>query len=201
MKVEFLIENIEKFLPLVSKKIPILSNILLEATKQGFYISVTNLEIGARIKIPAKIEEMGATTVPGRQFVETLSSLPKDKALLFLEKDALKIKCRGNNITFQTITRDEFPNVLDEKGEKKRTFSEEEMRSIFEKLIIAVSQDDSRPELTGILFSQRDGKTDFVATDGFRLSLKKMKKEKMLLGQESIILPARLILEAMGLPG
>src|SRR3989304_4503664 len=98
MKVEFLIGNIEKFLPLISKiipvhsQIPILSNILLEATKQGFYISTTSLEIGARIKIPAKIEEEGATTVPGKQFIEALSSLPKDKVLVSSEKDSLKVK-------------------------------------------------------------------------------------------------------------
>ena len=207
MKIEFLIENIEKFLPLISKiipvhsQIPILSNVLLEATKQGFYISATNLEIGARIKVPAKIEEEGAVTVPGKQFVETLSSLPKDKVFVSSEKDSLKIKCRDNIITFQTIARDEFPNILEQKGEKVHTFSGEEIRETFEKLTLAASLDDSRPELTGILISQKDGAIDFVATDGFRLSLKKIKKGKIFSDRESIILPARLIIEAITLPG
>lgn len=207
MKIEFLIENIEKLLPLMSKiipvhsQIPILSNILLEATKQGFYISTTNLEIGARIKVPAKIEEEGATTVPGKQFAEALSSLPKDKVFVSSEKDSLKVKCRNNIVTFQTIAKDEFPNILEHKGEKVHTFSEKEIKETFEKLALAASLDDSRPELTGILISQKDGAIDFVATDGFRLSLKKIKKGKILGDQESIILPARLIIEAMTLPG
>jgi len=207
MKVEFLIENIEKFFPLISKvipvhsQIPILSNILLEATKQGFYVSTTNLEIGARIKVPAKIEEEGATTVPGKQFIEALSSLPKDKIFLSSEKDSLKLKCRGNNITFQTILRDEFPNILEQKGEKIHTFSGKEIKETFEKLTLATSLDDSRPELTGVLISQKDKVIDFVATDGFRLSLKKIKKEKFFPEEESLIFPARLIIEAMSLNG
>lgn len=207
MRLEFLIENIEKPLSLIGKfipvhsQIPILSNILLEATKQGFYISATNLETGVRIKVPARVEEDGATTVPGKQFVEALSSLPKDKVLMSQEKDSLKIKCRNNIITFQTIARDEFPNIFEQKGEKVHTFSGEEIRKTFEKLTPAASIDDSRPELTGILISQKDGAIDFVATDGFRLSLKKMKKGKLFEDRESIILPARLIIEAMTLPG
>ena len=207
MKVEFLIENIEKFLPLISKiipvhsQIPILSNILLEATKQGFYISTTNLEIGARIKVPAKIEEVGAATVPGKQFTEALSSLPKDKVYISSEKDSLKVKCRNNVITFQTIAKEEFPNILEQKGEKAYTFSEGEIGEVFEKLTLAASLDDSRPELTGVLFAQKDNAIDFVATDGFRLSLKKKRKGKILLNQESLILPARLIIEAMSLLG
>ena len=207
MKVEFLIENIEKFLPLISRvipvhsQVPVLSNILLEATKHGFYISATNLELGAKIKVPAKIEEEGATTVPGKPFLEALSSLPKDKALISQEKDSLKIKCRDNVITFQTIARDEFPNILEQKGEKVHTFSGKEIEEVFEKLTMAASMDDSRPELTGILISQKDGVIDFVATDGFRLSLKKIKKDKFLPEEESLIFPARLVIEAMTLPG
>src|SRR3989344_1408928 len=207
MKVEFLIENIEKFLPLISKiipvhsQIPILSNILLEATKQGFYISTTNLETGVRIKIPAKMEEEGATTVPGKQFIEALSSLPKDKVLVSSEKDSLKVKCRDNIVTFQTIAKEEFPNILEQKGEKAYIFSEGEIREVFEKLTLAASLDDSRPELTGVLFAQKDNAIDFVATDGFRLSLKKKRKGKIVLNQESLILPARLIIEAMSLLG
>ena len=207
MKIEFLVENVEPFLPIISKiipvhsQIPILSNVLLEATGQGFYIYATNLELGLKIKIPAKIDEEGSTTVPGKQFIETLSSLPKDKIYISKEKDKLELRCRENKIFFQTIERDEFPNILEEKGRKIHTFSENEMKNIFGKLIFSVSSDDSRPELTGVLISQKQEFIDFVATDGFRLSLKKVKKEKILEEEESLIIPAKLITEAMSLKG
>ncbi len=203
MKAEFLVENIEKFLPTLSKilpihsQIPVLSNLLLEATDKGLYIYSTNLEIGVKIKIPAKIGENGAVCVPGKQFIEAISSLPKDKVVISIEKDTLKLVCRQNSISFQTIAKEEFPSIFEQKGEKIKTFSEQELGNIFSKLTFAVSLDESRPELTGILFSQKKGHVDFVATDGFRLSFKRLKGYDIFKEEESMIFPSKLITEAL----
>lgn len=206
MRAEFLIENIEKFLPILNKilpthsQIPVLSNLLIETKGEGIFISATNLEIGIKIKISGKIEEEGATTVPGKQFIEALSSFPKDKVTLSLEKDALKLRCRDNTISFQTIAKEEFPTIYGERGEEACGFLEGEIENIFFNIIFAASLDDTRPELTGVLLSQMEDGMNFVATDGFRLSLKRVKNKKILIG-EPLILPARIIGELMGLAG
>lgn len=203
MQVEFLIENIEGFLPTLSKvipihsQIPVLSNLLLEATKSGFFINATNLELGVRIKIPAKITQVGSVTIPGKQFIEALSSLPKDKVQILFDHDKLTLKCRQNQIVFQTIAKEEFPTLYDELGEKIHEFSEKELISIFSKITFAVSGDEARPELTGVLVSQKGDYIDFVATDGFRLSLKKMNNKKILGESESMIFPSRVINEVI----
>lgn len=204
MKAEFLVENIENYISILSKilpihsQIPILANILIETTKEGIFISSTNLETGVKIKIPGKVMEEGATTIPGKQFLEALSSLPKDKIEISLEKDSFKLASRGNSIVFQTISKEEFPSIFEKKGEKVASFSEKELEDVFKGLIFAASLDESRPEITGVLLSQNDTGVDFVATDGFRLSLKKMNGKKM--GDlESLILPAKVIGEALSL--
>lgn len=207
MKVEFLVENIDNLLPTLTKilpvhsQVPVLSNLLLEAKNDGFYISATNLELGIRIKIPAKIEEEGGTTVPGKQFIEAMGSFPKDKVSIVFEKGSVRLNCRDVKIIFQTIAREEFPTIFEHKGEKIYVFSENELSEIFSKLIFSVSQDESRPELTGILLSQKNREIDFVATDGFRLSLKRLKNKKILEAEERLILPAKLISEAISIRG
>ena len=167
--------------------------------KEGLFIYATNLETGVRIKIPAKIKENGATTVPGRQFIEIINAFPKDKIELSLEKDKLQLKCRENKAILQTISKEEFPNIFNEKGESVHVFQEKELEEIFSKLIFSVSQDDSRPELTGILLSQKEGVVEFVSTDGFRLSLKRIKGRGMLGGDGKMIFPAKIIFEALSL--
>ncbi len=205
MKVEFLVENIENLLPILIRfipthsQIPALSNILIEAKKEGLFIYATNLETGIIIKVPAKIDENGATTVPGRQFIEIVNAFPKDKVEVSLEKDKLQLRCRENKATLQTISREEFPNILEEKGEKVHEFQYNELDKIFSKLTFSVSQDDSRPELTGILFSQKRKYLDFVSTDGFRLSLRRVKGSSMLEENGKMIFPAKIILEALSL--
>ncbi|PIT89185.1 MAG: DNA polymerase III subunit beta [Candidatus Levybacteria bacterium CG10_big_fil_rev_8_21_14_0_10_36_7] len=207
MEVDFLVENIERFLPLLNKtlpshsQVPVLSNLLLEANEDGFFIFATDLELGVKIKIPAKIIKNGAITVPGKQFIEVLNSLPKDKVSLIVEKETLFVKSRDNSVTFQTISREEFPSIIDQKGDKVGEFSEEEMKSTFQKIIFAASLDESRPELTGILLSQKQEGVDFVATDGFRLSIKTIYGKKILQTGERIIISSRLINEAMLLGG
>ncbi len=205
MKIEFLLENIEKHLSSLGKilpihsQVPVLSNLLLEATSTGFFISATNLEIGIKIKIPAKIEEEGATTIPGKQFIEVLGSLPKEKISLYDEKNNLIVKCRDNKVSFQTIGKEEFPNIFEEKGESISVFDSEEINRIFSKTTFAVAVDESRPELTGVLLSQGEDGIDFVATDGFRLSLTRLAGKKILENGERLILPARVIQEVIGL--
>ncbi len=205
MKAEFLIENVERFLPIISKilpihsQIPVLANLLIEAQDSGLFISSTNLEIGIRIKIPAKVEETGATTVPGKQFLEALSSFPKDKVSISLEKEKLTLLGRGNKVVFQTISKEEFPTLFEEKGEEIYAFKTDELKQIFAKIIFAVSLDEARPELTGILISQKEESIDFVATDGFRLSLKKIKNKKILEEGDTLILPSKIIAEALSL--
>lgn len=203
MKAEFLIENIEGYLPTLSKilpihsQIPVLANLLIEASEEGIFVSSTNLETGVRIKIPGKVEEKGVTTVPGKQFLEALSSLPKDKVSISEGKGVFKITCRNTSVSFQTIAAEEFPGMYEDEGENIIDFSEEELRKTFSPLLFVASQDESRPELTGVLFAQGDGGIDFVTTDGFRLSLKKIAGKKMT--EESLILPARLISEVIAL--
>jgi DNA polymerase III subunit beta len=203
MKIEFLSENIEVFIPTLSKiipvhsQIPVLANLLIEATSKGIFISSTNLETGVKIRILGKVEEEGVTTVPGKQFLEALSSLPKDKVFVTLEKGSLKLKCRNSNVSFQTIAAEEFPGIYEDEGEKVLDFSEEDLKTTFSSLLFVSSLDESRPELTGVLFAQGDEGVDFVTTDGFRLSLKKLKGKKMT--EDELILPARLVAEAMAL--
>lgn len=207
MRVEFLAENIEGYIPLINKtipahsQVPVLANILLEATKDGLFISATDLDLGIRIKVPAKIEEEGALTVPGKQFAEVITSLPKDKISLTQDKDQLILNSRGNKILFQTISREEFPNLFEEKGGKFTSFTIEEFKGLFSKLLFSSSLDDTRPELTGVYIGQKEEHVDFVTTDGFRMSLKRMRGVKLMSVGEGIILSTKPLFEALGIKG
>lgn len=202
MKIECFVENLTKTLPLVGKilpnyaQAPILSNIMLEATSEGFFISATDLELGVRIKIPAKIEKTGSTTIPGKYFIEAVSILAKTKVKISLEKDIVTLDCSGSRIQFNTIPKDEFPAMFDQKGEKLYSFDQKKFRDIFSSLVYAVSTDEARPQLTGVLIAQGAHGVDFVATDGYRLSVKKTKEKIFAEGTARIILSARLIQEA-----
>lgn len=205
MDFEFLAENFDNVFPLLTRAIsnnpplPILLNFLIEAKKEGLFLSATDLEQGIQCSVPAKITIEGAVTVPGKQFAETITSIGRGKVRVTQEKDELIVITEdGNKITFQTIAKEEFPGLFEERGDKIVEMKAQDVRKTFSRLIFAVSSEDSRPELTGVLFSQKDGDTTLVSTDGFRLSLV-VKKGKA--GQKEIILPAKLVAELLSTKG
>lgn len=205
MKVQLLVENIEPFLSSLAKAlpnhspVPILMNVLIEATQSGIYFSATDLEMGIKVKVSGKIDAEGAVTVPGKQLLEVLNSLPKGKVHLTYEKESFTIDSAGGIITLQTIPKEEFPKLFEEKGEKVHTFSKTELKDIFSKILFSASLDDSRAELTGVYIVQKETGVEFVATDGYRLSLKRIPNKKLLDEGVGMIISAKVIQEALAL--
>jgi DNA polymerase-3 subunit beta len=205
MKVQILVENISPFLSSLAKAlpnhspVPILMNILIEATPNGVYFSATDLEMGIKVKVSGKIDQEGAVTVPGKQLIEVLNSLPKGKVTFTYEREAVTIDSAGGTITLQTIQKEEFPRLFEEKGEMVHTFTKSELKDIFSKILFSASLDDSRAELTGVYIVQKEDEVDFVATDGYRLSLKKIPGKKLLEIGTGMIVSAKVIQEALSL--
>lgn len=205
MKIEILTENLENVLPIIGKTIPsgtqlpILSSVLLSASNNVFTIQSTDLEFGVIVTIPAKIIEEGAVAVPGKQLVEVLGTFPKDKILISKEGENLTISGRGNTVSFQTISKEEFPNLFEEKGDKVLSLDVAGLKKIFSKLTFSVSQDAGRPHLTGVLFAPKEDIIEFVSTDGFRLSLKRTKMSVKAIPETNLIVPVRLINEALSI--
>lgn len=204
MKIDFLSENISAALPLLGKlspatsQIPILGSVSIETKQDHIVFSATDLEFAVSFKIQGKIEKEGGVLVPGRQFVELVSSLGRERVGLTQEKDQLIAETQNGEYRFQVLPREEFPKLYEDKGEEVGKYSPQELTTTFEKMTFAVSQDESRPHLTGVYIVAKEGNIEYVATDGFRLSLKRVKKsavaERL---KEGLIVPLRLIQEAL----
>jgi len=100
----------------------------------------------------------------------------------------------------QTISKEEFPKLYEEKGEKILTLNKEILQKELPKIIFAASADLGRPALSGILIKKEEnGKILIVATDGYRLSLKQTQPQKQKKEQKdnnkTFLVPARIIRE------
>lgn len=206
MKVSILPENIVNIIPLITKvlptrpQVPILSNVLLQATSAGLYLKATDMELGIEIKIPAKVEEEGSITIPGKEFVEAINSLPKDKLTIELLKDIVVVSCRESKVQFNTISSNEFPQLYKEKGEKVLSFSRKEFVDIFSYLTFSVSTEESRPQLSGVFLDKKDSYVNFVSTDGYRMSIKKVVNGASSL-KENVIIAVGIVNEILALKG
>lgn len=205
MKVSFISDNIQKKIQFVNhavstrSQLPILLNLLIEAKEGKMVVSATDLEIGISIEIPAKVEEEGVVTVPAKTFIEIIGTIASGKISLETTREGLVLKGEKEKSVFQTSSAEEFPKLFEEKGEQIITLNKNQIKKDFPKIVFAASQDTERPALSGVLIRENEEGFILVATDGYRLSLKKhalkgvgkVKNEDKI----SLLLPARIIRE------
>src|SRR5664279_3091863 len=93
---EALLEGLQRIQNVVSNRatLPVLSNALLEATESGLRLTTTDLEVGIRCSIEAKVEKPGATTLPARRLAAIVRELPSSEVVIEIDaKNAASIRC------------------------------------------------------------------------------------------------------------
>jgi len=200
MKVQVLQENLVKALNIVCRlissksQLPVLNNILLVTEENRLKIASTNLEMGLISWIGGKIEKEGSITIPSKVFQEYVSSLPADKINLEIKENIVNLTCQSFKATFNGIAASEFP-TLPKKEESFFEFSGPVLKEVISQVAFASAADEGRPILTGVFIQVKDNLLSFAATDGYRLSLKKIeleeKENKKISKVRKLIIPAR----------
>ncbi len=203
MKITILQENLSKALSIASRfvsskvQLPVLSNFLLETKNGQLVVSATNLDLGVSVSVPAKVEKEGSIAVPARVLLELVAGLPKDKIELIQENTALKVVSGGHRSLVNGMMGSEFPKLPEPPAKANLEFDYKTLSDIASQICFSSSQDEGRPALTGILVGVKEKEFVFVATDGFRLSIKKVQSEGNKNKDDvSILIPSRAFLEA-----
>ena len=179
-------------------QLPVLLNFLLEASGGQLRISSTDLEIGIQVSLSAEVEEEGRVTIPARSFTELVQSLSTKTVSLLTSGASVEVVSSKTRSLFQTISADEFPKLFEDKGSKIASIDLESFQGALSGVIFAVSTETSRPALSGVLLRPESDGFLLVATDGYRLSLRRhiSKEGKLSEGSSSLIIPARVMREA-----
>ena len=88
-----LLRELQLFQGIVERKntIPILANVLMEATGEEVRFLATDLEVGLRSKCAASVASGGTLTVPAKKFYEIVKSLPETDIRVAEDKGGIKI--------------------------------------------------------------------------------------------------------------
>lgn len=161
-------------------QLPILSNILLRTDGHRLMVAATNLEIASSQLIGAKIANEGAITIPARLITEFVGSLPRTTVTLKVEGNHLHITADGYNSTINGAVADDFPELptINEKTAVSYAITTADLKQAITQTILTASSDSTRPVLTGVYWHSHDGALYLAATDGYRLSQKRLVETK-----------------------
>lgn len=171
---------------------PILANVLVEASGGNLRITATDLEVGVRGTLEAEVSQEGMVTLNARKLYEIVREAPEETLQLRrLENEWVEI--RSGKSVFKVVGLDarEFPQFPRFDGEKLSAAPAGVLKEMIEKTLFAVSTDETRYNLNGVFVEGREGGiARMVATDGHRLAL--VERDLAALGLEKgVILPRK----------
>jgi DNA polymerase-3 subunit beta len=176
---EIFLKSLQKIQGIVEKRtsMPILSNVLIEATEKLLQITATDLEVGMKSIYQAEIAIPGKITVSAKKLYEIVKELP-NQIITFTTKDNdwVEIKCGKVQFNIVGLSSDEFPYFPTITEENLFEIESNLLKQMIEKTSYAICSDDTKYNLNGLytkieIDPAGEQILKMVATDGHRLSI------------------------------
>lgn len=177
-------------------QLPILGNILLRTDGNRLLVAATNLEVATTQYIGAKIVKPGAITVPARLITEFVGSLPKESIELKVVNNNIHLKSGNYSSIINGVIADEFPELptINESSSISYTINTDDFKQAVSQTIITAGSDSTRPVLTGVYWHSHEGQLYLAATDGYRLSERRLVETT---SEVSAIIPVQSLQEVL----
>lgn len=188
--------------------IPILANVLLDATKDEVSLLATDLDVGLRSRCDATVTKPGTLTLPAKKLFEIVNALPDTEIRLEEDKGGRSVTIAADRFEsrIQTLPASEFPTPPQDAGKTEATLPGDALKRMISHTRFAITSEDTRYFLNGAQLVLRADSMSMVATDGHRLALitveaspGKGSKGEVLLPRKTLNEVARLIDGAEGI--
>ena len=173
-----------------------LSGILLRATENGVALAATDGEMGLRTALEGGVDGEGSVLLPGRLLSELARSLGDESVEIELRESERDVEIRngGSSFHLRVLPAEDFPNLPDE-GSEPLKIPATALAETVELVAPAASRDDMRPVLTGVLVTAAGQEMTMVATDSYRLAVKRTELESPIGGELEANIPAKALRE------
>src|SRR5574339_218976 len=151
--------------------LPVLANILVETTERGIRLSGTDLDIAVSTGVSADVETPGAITIPAKKLSEIARELPPAPVKIgAMGEQRITLECGRSKFKLLGLPRDEFPTFPQVRFQDSWRVRSADLQKLISHTSFAVSTEESRPILNGVLWELRPDRMRMVATNGHRLA-------------------------------
>ncbi len=150
---------------------PILENVLCELLNDVLTITATDMDISLAVTMNVKGGEDGRIAIPAKRLLDTVRALPETSITFTIDTTGNKIQVSTGTGEY-TLTGEnarEFPPLPQFRGKEQMKVETATLKRMIHRTAFAVSADELRPAMMGVLFQARGAELRAVATDGHRL--------------------------------
>lgn len=163
------LQKLSKATPIRST-LPILSCVLIKVNSKQTILRATDLEITIQTELACSYEEEGEAALPLKTLLEITNELPDIRLTISVDQNCrATIETETGKYDLMGKSADEFPKSPDQSFDKSIDVDAFVLKEIIESTLFAVSQDELKPALTGVLFKFSKDYLTAVSTDGHRL--------------------------------
>lgn len=195
---EAILDGLQRVQNVVSTRttLPILSNVLVQASNGGLNLTTTDLDVGVRCHVEAEVAKAGSTTLPARKLFSILKEVPAAEIEIEVDdRNAASIRCGSSFYKIMGLPEEEFPRFPEAGAGKVLKIEQVVLRDMLKKTAYAVSNDETRYVLNGVFMGLKGDKITVVATDGRRLALMEHDIEIPKGTEAELILPTKAVNE------
>lgn len=176
---------------------PILANVLVNASKTGLQVTAFDLDVGLVSEHPAEVLKPGAVTVSAKYLFDIVQNVPEPQVTLKkLPNHYVEIVSGAAHFKIVGMAPEEYPKLPKEENAPLVKVSGAGMLEMIRKTSFAISNDETRYILNGVFFEPREGgKVRMVATDGHRLAFIERELEGDFKLRSGVIIPRKGLFE------
>jgi len=195
---EQILDALQLVQPIITTKgtLPILNNVLIQAQDNRISFAATDLQVSFQCQILAEVKKPGATTLPARRIFTIFRELPQAEITLEVDhKDTCSIRCGHSFFKIFGLPAADYPSMPVLENPKQIRLPQAALKDLLRKTSYAISTDETRYVLNGVLCSLKDNTVTIVATDGRRLAVAELEQEIPHSAQCEVIIPTKAVSE------
>ncbi|MDE0471304.1 MAG: DNA polymerase III subunit beta [Ekhidna sp.] len=151
--------------------VPILENFLFEINDGNLTVTASDLQTSMITELQVEAKENGNIAIPAKILLETLRNLPEQPVTFSVDSNTYIIEINSDNGRYQLAGENatDFPKIPMISDGYSVNISSDILSRAINNTIIATSNDELRPAMTGVFVKLDETNTTFVATDSHRL--------------------------------
>jgi len=202
---DWLLEGLNDVMKAISQKVanPILTGVKIDVNEKGLTMTGSDSDITICTFIPVeqdgeqiiRVIESGSIILQAKVFSEIVRKLPTNDVTIEVENMQTHIQSGKSEFHLIGSNSDEYPVLPNVKDAYRFSLPSDLMKSIIKETVFAVSQQETRPILTGVHWETDEEKLVCVATDSHRLARREIVPEMMPESPFSVVIPGKSLQE------
>jgi DNA polymerase-3 subunit beta len=175
--------------------LPILSHVYLRGdhVKNCLHLSATDLDLSLSAELETPVSKDGAITVPARTLADLVREIPEGTIQFEVIGGRLELRFKQGHHIIAGTSAEEFPSMPDVNLKKAIRLPSSDLLRMIRKTIFAVSRDETRPALNGVLWETQGESMVMVATDGHRMAKIERPNTKLAGVGSDLIIPPKIL--------